>query len=140
MLTDSEKSSGARSANTKRIGGTHILVDMYGCNYDRLNNPLALQYCMTKAAENAGAAVLGTKYHWFAPQGVTGVVLLSESHLSIHTWPESNFATLDVFTCGSIDTRAIVREIENWLKSEAVIEQEVERGDDSICALVKGQQ
>jgi S-adenosylmethionine decarboxylase len=84
--------------------GTHLLADLWGAGRDILDDIPALCAAMTEAASSAGLHVLETRFHKFAPQGVTGYVMLSESHISIHTWPESGTAALDVFTCG--DRRA----------------------------------
>lgn len=57
---------------------------------------------MTSAAKNAGATIVDHHFHAFAPQGISGVVIIKESHLSIHTWPEHNFASIDIYTCGEL--------------------------------------
>jgi S-adenosylmethionine decarboxylase len=80
--------------------GIHTLVDIYECDPARLNDPAAIREIMLEAARRAGATVVGDIFHHFNPQGVTGVVLLAESHLAIHTWPELGRAALDLFTCG----------------------------------------
>jgi S-adenosylmethionine decarboxylase len=66
-----------------------------------LNNPGFLRQVMVDAAVACGAVVLGDSFHHFNPQGVSGVVIIAESHLSIHTWPEHGYAAVDVFTCGT---------------------------------------
>ena len=80
--------------------GTHILADLWGVGRVVLDDIPALRAAITEAASAAGLHVLDTRFHKFVPQGVTGYVMLSESHISIHTWPESGTAALDVFTCG----------------------------------------
>jgi S-adenosylmethionine decarboxylase len=80
--------------------GTHILADMWGVGRAVLDDIPALRNAMKEAAESSGLNVIDTRFHKFVPQGVTGYVMLSESHISIHTWPESGMAALDVFTCG----------------------------------------
>lgn len=62
---------------------------------------------LTAAVERAGATILTQRFHQFEPQGVTGFLLLAESHLSLHTWPEENFAALDIFACGEMDIEAV---------------------------------
>ena len=82
--------------------GEHLLADFYGVAAELLKDALFLERLLREAAEQAGARVLSSHFHRFGEEeGVTGVVLLSESHLSIHTWPESGFAALDVFMCGT---------------------------------------
>lgn len=79
--------------------GTHVLLDFYDCTRD-LNNPDSLEKLLVDAALKAHTTVLHSYSHKFSPQGVSCVVVISESHLSIHTWPEYGQAQLDVFTCG----------------------------------------
>ncbi len=80
--------------------GTHTLVDFYGCDPARLNDAVTLRALMIEAARQVGATIIGDTFHSFSPQGVTGVVILAESHLAVHTWPERGYAALDLFTCG----------------------------------------
>ncbi len=80
--------------------GRHILVEVYDCDTDVLNNRESIEQIMVRAAEKSGATVCGCSFHEFSPHGVSGVVVIAESHLSIHTWPEYGFAALDLFTCG----------------------------------------
>jgi S-adenosylmethionine decarboxylase len=82
--------------------GSHILADFYGVEPRRLRDGHALETLLRSAAEAAGARILSSHFHSFGEaHGVTGVVMLSESHISIHTWPESGFAAADIFMCGS---------------------------------------
>ncbi|HEY2677144.1 MAG TPA: adenosylmethionine decarboxylase [Steroidobacteraceae bacterium] len=86
---------------TVSAGGNHILADLYGVAAGTLRDCRGLEALLRSAALNAGAQVLGSHFHSFgAEEGVTGVVLLAESHISIHTWPESGFAAADIFMCG----------------------------------------
>lgn len=78
----------------------HVLCDVRGCPAETLNDPDLLSYYACQAAEKAGARILNVVHHQFDPQGVTVLLLLAESHLSIHTWPESGQAAIDVYTCG----------------------------------------
>lgn len=80
--------------------GRHVLAEFYGCPEDLLANIDEIREKMIAAALEAGAEVRETVFHQFAPQGVSGVVVISESHLAIHTWPEFGYAAVDVFTCG----------------------------------------
>lgn len=80
--------------------GRHILAEVYGCDRGILDNLEVVQDIMVKAAFQAGAEVRQVALHRFSPQGVSGVVVISESHLAIHTWPELGYAAVDVFTCG----------------------------------------
>ena len=80
--------------------GKHCILELYNCSSDKLNDEAFLRSSITHAVQHAGATLLQLISHRFAPQGVTGLALLAESHLSIHTWPESGYAAVDVFTCG----------------------------------------
>src|SRR4029077_7542368 len=82
----------------------HILADLYGVDAALLRDGVALESLLRRAAQDAGARVLGSHFRSFgATDGVTGVVLLAESHISIHTWPETGLAAADIFMCGSAD-------------------------------------
>ncbi|MDD4169595.1 MAG: adenosylmethionine decarboxylase [Desulfotomaculaceae bacterium] len=80
--------------------GRHVLAEIYGCNFNVLNDINRVEEILVNAALEAGAEVRECVFHKFSPQGVSGVVVISESHLAIHTWPELGYAAVDVFTCG----------------------------------------
>jgi len=80
--------------------GRHVLAEIYGCGFELLNSVQKVEEIMVNAALEAGAEVREVVFHKFSPQGVSGVVVISESHLAIHTWPELGYAAVDVFTCG----------------------------------------
>ncbi|WP_422443769.1 adenosylmethionine decarboxylase [Thermoanaerobacterium sp. DL9XJH110] len=80
--------------------GRHILAEIYDCDPNVLNDRELIEEILVKAALEAGAEVREVAFHKFSPQGVSGVVVISESHLAIHTWPELGYAAVDVFTCG----------------------------------------
>jgi S-adenosylmethionine decarboxylase len=81
--------------------GRHVLADLHGVQADVLTDPELIRTVLLRAAEAAGATPLFAKFHHFGEgQGVTGVLLLQESHISIHTWPEHGFAAVDAFMCG----------------------------------------
>ena len=80
--------------------GKHCILELYECDKSKLNDEAFLRTAITTAAKRAGAKLLNLITHRFDPQGVTGLALLAESHISIHTWPENGYAAVDVFTCG----------------------------------------
>jgi len=80
--------------------GKHCILELYNCDPAKLDDEAFLRTAITSAAKRAGATLLNLITHRFEPQGVTGLALLAESHISIHTWPESGYAAVDVFTCG----------------------------------------
>jgi S-adenosylmethionine decarboxylase len=84
--------------------GWHLLADLHGVPADRLRDGAALESLLRRAAVQAGARVLASRFHAFGPGcGITGLVLLAESHISIHTWPECGVAAADIFMCGTAD-------------------------------------
>ncbi len=80
--------------------GRHILVEFYGCSSEILNDVPRIEHDMLEAAEKAGATIINSVFHHFSPFGVSGVIVIQESHLAIHTWPEYRYAAVDLFTCG----------------------------------------
>ena len=80
--------------------GRHILVEFTDCNADILNDVETVENAMVDAAKTAGATVINSTFHHFSPWGISGVVVIQESHLAIHTWPEYRYAAVDLFTCG----------------------------------------
>ncbi len=78
----------------------HFLLELYRCDYEKLNDESFLRCILSNAAKLANATVLNLISNKFEPQGVTAIALLAESHLSIHTWPESYYSAVDIFTCG----------------------------------------
>lgn len=80
--------------------GNHVLLDLWDVDPDLLDDLEGLRTLLADCARRGGATVVEERFHRFAPQGVSGVVVLAESHVAVHTWPESGFAALDVFTCG----------------------------------------
>lgn len=81
--------------------GRHILLDVWGVGFGVLNDLEGIRSAMLGAAEAAGATVVDSSFHRFPIQGLSGVVVLSESHISVHTFPEHDYAAFDIFTCGS---------------------------------------
>ena len=90
------------SNDKKRIHQSkHFLLELYRCDFEKLNDESFLRCILNRAAKLANATVLNLISNKFEPQGVTAIALLAESHISIHTWPESNYSAVDIFTCGS---------------------------------------
>ena len=80
--------------------GRHCILELYQCDHVKLNDEAFIRTTITSSAKIAGATLINLVTHSFKPQGVTGLALLAESHISIHTWPEIGYAAIDVFTCG----------------------------------------
>jgi S-adenosylmethionine decarboxylase len=105
------------ATTTHVASGTHVLADLNGIAAGKLSDCAGLETLLRQAAEAAGAHILFSHFHAFGDgQGVTGVVLLAESHITIHTWPECGFAAADIFMCGSAQPELALALIENALQ------------------------
>lgn len=80
--------------------GTHLVLELKDCRVKFLNDTKRIEEILTAAAREAKATIVGSQFHKFSPYGVSGMVVIAESHLSIHTWPEYGYAAVDIFTCG----------------------------------------
>lgn len=108
--------------------GRHLLVEYGGCDRETLDDIERIEVLLRRAAEEAGATVVAAVFHPFSPQGITGVVVVEESHLSIHTWPEHGYAAVDFYTCGDCHPERAHEFLERELgatQSEVMV---VERG------------
>lgn len=116
--------------------GTHLLADLWGvASIDEDT----LEEALTAACAAGGATVVGSCFHRFSPQGVTGVVLLAESHLAIHTWPEHDYAAVDVFTCGApAVAEAVLDEVVRRLAPTRAETRRVARGAAVPIAVAAG--
>ena len=109
--------------------GIHILVEYYDCNKEILKNVETIEQSMLTAARSANATIVESVFHQFNPWGVSGAVIISESHLTIHTWPEHNYAAVDLFTCGDIDYEAGLNTLKNLLESKHYEVKKILRGE-----------
>ncbi|SFS31112.1 adenosylmethionine decarboxylase [Marininema halotolerans] len=113
--------------------GRHVAMDAWGVDFDLLNDASTLEKHMKDAAEKSGATVLSSQAKAFDPQGATVLVLLSESHISIHTYPEKGFAALDCYTCGyDVDPMVAIQHMLDILKPTQAFEKVMRRGDGPI--------
>ena len=109
--------------------GLHLILELKECRPDLLDDMDFVQQTLLNAAEATGATIIGKTFHKFAPQGVTGVVAIAESHVCIHTWPEYGYAAADIFTCGeNFSPRAAAALIAEAFESKDPDFQEVTRG------------
>ncbi|MDP4095681.1 adenosylmethionine decarboxylase [Paenibacillus sp. P96] len=109
--------------------GRHVAVDTWGVSFDLLNDAEFLQAQLVEAAEACGATVMSVQSKQFEPQGATVLVLLSESHLSIHTYPERGFAAIDCYTCGeTVDPQLAIDYLVSVLKPEKTYAKKLVRG------------
>ena len=114
--------------NGVRCAGAHLIVDLYEA--DRLDDIDHIEATLRRCVEEAGATLLHIHLHHFQPSGVSGVAVLAESHISIHTWPEAGYAALDVFMCGSADPDACVPVLRDAFAAKRVGVNELLRGQD----------
>ncbi|GAA5346893.1 adenosylmethionine decarboxylase proenzyme [Planifilum fimeticola] len=113
--------------------GRHVAMDAWGVDYHLLNDVTQLERHLVTAAEKCGATVLSVQSKKFEPQGATVLVLLSESHLSIHTYPEKGFAALDCYTCGyTVDPMLAIQYLMDVLKPTQAFPKVLRRGDGPI--------
>jgi len=106
------------------------LVEYHGCDPKILNDLDMVKGFMLEAASRSGAVVLDSSFHYFSPQGVSGVVVIAESHLAIHTWPEHGYAAVDIFTCGTkVDPWRAFDYLKSALDSQKSSVNEIGRGD-----------
>jgi S-adenosylmethionine decarboxylase len=109
--------------------GCHILAEFFGCPSESLCNLNLIKKRMVEAALEAGAEVREAVFHQFCPQGVSGVVVISESHLAIHTWPEYGYAAVDVFTCGqTVDPWVSCNYLKQAFSARNMSAREIKRG------------
>jgi S-adenosylmethionine decarboxylase len=110
-----------------KFAGMHLLVDLWGAS--NLDDPAHIDAALREAAITAGATILHSHFHHFTPNGgVSGVVVLAESHISIHTWPERNFAAVDIFMCGACDPHLSIPILRRAFAPERVDLDEQRRG------------
>lgn len=108
--------------------GTHLLLELYGCPESTLNDAAHIERVIRAACAEVGLTLLMYSAHQFEPHGVTAIALLSESHLSIHTWPEKGYAAVDLYTCGRSEVDEAAERIAVSLKASRVERAFIERG------------
>lgn len=110
-----------------RFAGNHVLVELWDAV--NLDDPKLIDEALLQGARDAGATVLHSHFHHFSPySGVSGVVVLAESHISIHTWPEKNYAAIDIFMCGDCDPHDALPAIKRVFQPGSVEVQHYRRG------------
>ena len=110
-----------------KYAGMHILLDFWGASH--LTDPTYIGHVLREAAKAAGATVLHSHFHRFLPNGgVSGVLVLAESHISIHTWPERGFAAIDIFMCGECDPQKSIEPLREAFQPTRVVKSEHFRG------------
>lgn len=116
-------------ADWHQTHGRHILLDVWGVEADTLNDLESMQEAMLGAAAAAGASVVDSTFHRFPVQGLSGVVVLAESHISVHTFPEHGYAAFDIFTCGSrVDPERACEHLARCVQAEGRFTRRFSRG------------
>lgn len=109
--------------------GSHILLELFGCDARALNDKKALEKIFVHTAKESNAVVLKTAFHKFNPHGISGVVIIAESHFAVHTWPEHRYAAVDIFSCGEkMDYEKAVNLIKKAFSPTYMTTLELKRG------------
>ncbi len=122
------ESKSLQSSNLKEKLGMHIVAELYLNNPDVLNNEEKIRNALVDSAVHGNMTVIDVSSHKFSPHGVTALVLLSESHISIHTWPEHGYAAIDVFACGKGDPEKSLEKLKELLSVKELKVLKIERG------------
>ncbi|MEA1923147.1 MAG: adenosylmethionine decarboxylase [Pseudomonadota bacterium] len=109
--------------------GRHLLVELFSCDEEVLDNLEKIEALMMVAARASGATIVQSVFHRFQPHGISGVVVIAESHLAIHTWPEHGYAAVDFFTCGA--------DIDYW-QAHDLLKEAFAAGDSEVRELFRG--
>lgn len=121
----------------KRLG-THLIAEFYGCNARKISKVSYVKEAMEEAALKSNATIIQSTFHQFNPYGVSGVVIIAESHLSIHSWPEYGYASIDVYTCGDhVDPWITLRYLEKAFEASDIEITELPRGRESKINIKK---
>jgi S-adenosylmethionine decarboxylase len=109
--------------------GKHLILELWGCESKALDDQEGIENMLVNAVDSCGATLICVKTHKFSPQGVTGVAVLAESHISIHTWPELGYAAMDIFTCGEhVNPEDALSTIRAFLKPDNFEVIDIKRG------------
>jgi S-adenosylmethionine decarboxylase len=115
------------SRNGKRYAGVHLLIDLYGASH--LSDIAFIEKTMRRCIDASRATLLHIHLHHFTPDGVSGVAVLAESHISVHTWPESRYAAFDVFMCGDTNPEVCIDIMREAFEAERAEVKEILRGE-----------
>jgi S-adenosylmethionine decarboxylase proenzyme len=108
--------------------GRHIILELYDCPAELLTVPAVSEEFLLEAARRMEATVVNAQFHAFSPYGVSGVVVIQESHLTIHTWPEHGYAAVDIFTCGQLKLEAGIDYLREAFRAQHHWQKELARG------------
>lgn len=112
----------------KKTLGQHYIIELVGCKESRLKNAARVEEGLLQGAHASNATIIGSHFHQFAPHGVSGIILIAESHFTIHTWPEDKYAAVDFFTCGEMVPERAIDVFEEFFGADEVRVEIIERG------------
>ncbi len=117
------------SKSALNVLGKHTIIDLYDCNREKIDDLALLEETLLRAAKAANATIINSHFHKFSPQGVSGTIIIAESHFNLHSWPEHGYVALDLFTCGtSLDSSKATEILIEELESKNYNIQELDRG------------
>jgi len=108
--------------------GRHFIAEFYNCSSSIIDNVNAVEKIMTDAALLSGTNIIRPFFHTFSPQGVSGIIVISESHFAVHTWPEHSYAAVDLFSCSDFNYRKALTHIRDEFKSQDYSVRLIKRG------------
>jgi len=109
--------------------GNHLIIELYDCDHDRINDAKGVEAALIKAVKVSGANMVQSVIHQFNPHGISGVIVIEESHFSVHTWPEYGYCALDIFTCGDeIDYYSALQSLREDFMAQNLSVTEMKRG------------
>jgi S-adenosylmethionine decarboxylase proenzyme len=115
------------------VFGSQVVLDLYECETGHLDDLEWVKRTLKNAARAAGATIVQSVFHKFAPWGISGVVVIAESHLAIHIWPENRYAAIDLFTCGeNVQVDAASAFLTRKFRSKRAVQQRFTRGDRAV--------
>jgi S-adenosylmethionine decarboxylase len=126
-----------KDVSSVKTVGDHYLVELNECDVNAINSEKVLREGMLQAVERSGATIIKDVFHSFSPHGVTGVIVIAESHVSIHTWPEHRYAAVDIFTCSAkMNVELIINELQRITQSGRFTSTRIARGPKTPGATI----
>jgi S-adenosylmethionine decarboxylase len=134
MTRHAALSAPANESARRAVLGSQVVLDLYECETGHLDDIEWVKKTLVNAARVAGATIVETVFHKFAPWGISGVVVIAESHFAIHIWPENRYAAIDLFTCGeNVQIDAACAFLTCEFRSKRPVQQRFTRGDHAVA-------
>lgn len=108
--------------------GIHLIADFFECDTSVINNAESVEKIMTEAVKISGATIVKPFFHRFSPHGISGIIVVAESHFAIHTWPEHSAAAVDIFSCGDF----------NYIDALVYIKESIKSPENSVIQVYRG--